>query len=295
MKLARHPPTRDWPSDSTGCSASRTSTDRQRAVRTDRWKLIRTPVENQVQLFDVKKDPWGMRNLVTDPIGVTNETVILQLHPWIDREIDGLVPYNLGWPSNALVTIAETVTPHTNQPPLVRLLSPADNAGFIAPATIQLVAQARDPDGTVTNVEFFAGTTSLGTGTNTMGRGFYPGLFSLTWSNVAKGNYVITAVVTDNLGATNTSAPITVRVISNPMSRPSRWWRPMPRPRSWARIQVSLQSHAPAIRPARWRSTIRWRERPETGPITRDYRAWSTSLPVLSPPTSRSCLFRIWT
>jgi arylsulfatase A-like enzyme len=41
--------------------------DRQRAVRTTRWKLIRTPGENQVQLFDVGKDPWEMRNLAADP------------------------------------------------------------------------------------------------------------------------------------------------------------------------------------------------------------------------------------
>jgi choline-sulfatase len=41
--------------------------DRQRAVRTAQWKLIRTPKAGQVQLFDVKRDPWEMRNLATDP------------------------------------------------------------------------------------------------------------------------------------------------------------------------------------------------------------------------------------
>jgi arylsulfatase len=41
--------------------------DRQRAVRTGQWKLIRTPKEGQVQLFDVKKDPWETRNLAADP------------------------------------------------------------------------------------------------------------------------------------------------------------------------------------------------------------------------------------
>ena len=41
--------------------------DRQRAVRTGRWKLIRTLKANQVQLFDVKKDPWEQRNLASDP------------------------------------------------------------------------------------------------------------------------------------------------------------------------------------------------------------------------------------
>ena len=41
--------------------------DRQRAIRTARWKLILTPHENQVQLFDIEKDPWEMRNLAGDP------------------------------------------------------------------------------------------------------------------------------------------------------------------------------------------------------------------------------------
>jgi choline-sulfatase len=41
--------------------------DRQRAVRTDRWKLIRSPKVHQVQLFDIQRDPWEMRNLAGDP------------------------------------------------------------------------------------------------------------------------------------------------------------------------------------------------------------------------------------
>jgi choline-sulfatase len=41
--------------------------DRQRAVRTVRWKLIRTPAEKQIQLFDVKHDPWEKHNLAGNP------------------------------------------------------------------------------------------------------------------------------------------------------------------------------------------------------------------------------------
>ena len=41
--------------------------DRQRAVRTARWKLIRTPAARQVQLFDVQLDPWEIHNLAGDP------------------------------------------------------------------------------------------------------------------------------------------------------------------------------------------------------------------------------------
>ena len=41
--------------------------DRQRAVRTPEWKLIRTPHAGQVQLFNVKRDPWETRDLAADP------------------------------------------------------------------------------------------------------------------------------------------------------------------------------------------------------------------------------------
>jgi choline-sulfatase len=41
--------------------------DRQRSVRTKEWKLIRTPAANQVQLSNVKDDPWETRNLAGNP------------------------------------------------------------------------------------------------------------------------------------------------------------------------------------------------------------------------------------
>ncbi len=40
--------------------------DRQRMVRTERWKLIITPGANMVQLFDIGDDPWEMKNLADD-------------------------------------------------------------------------------------------------------------------------------------------------------------------------------------------------------------------------------------
>lgn len=41
--------------------------DRQRMVRTERWKLILTPGAGVVQLFDIKDDPWEMHNQASDP------------------------------------------------------------------------------------------------------------------------------------------------------------------------------------------------------------------------------------
>ena len=39
----------------------------QRAVRTDRWKLIRYPLVDRTQLFDLQADPHELRNLAAEP------------------------------------------------------------------------------------------------------------------------------------------------------------------------------------------------------------------------------------
>jgi arylsulfatase A-like enzyme len=40
--------------------------DYQRMVRTERYKLIRYPHVGEVQLFDLKNDPWEMKDLAED-------------------------------------------------------------------------------------------------------------------------------------------------------------------------------------------------------------------------------------
>ncbi len=52
-----------------------------------------------------------------------------------------------------------------NSPPVVSLTAPANGAQFDAPATITLSASASDPGGAVQQVQFFNGTTLIGTDT----------------------------------------------------------------------------------------------------------------------------------
>ena len=79
--------------------------DRQRAVRTSRWKLIRTPDEKQIQLFDMKSDPWEMRNLAADPEHAPIVAMLdTQLRELMRELQDPMPPEKLfGWlpPSNA--------------------------------------------------------------------------------------------------------------------------------------------------------------------------------------------------
>jgi hypothetical protein len=107
----------------------------------------------------------------------------------------------------------------TNLPPRVKLESPYDDATYFAPATVVICAAASDPDGTVTGVEFFAGTNSLGVVTNSTVVTNHDGivdLFCFTWSGVSTGAYTLTAVATDNAGATATSKSVGIAVVPPP-------------------------------------------------------------------------------
>ena len=132
----------------------------------------------------------------------TNETVEVRLVPPIlpledpDGPIFWPPPYVVGFPSNAIVNIAEAGV-LTNFPPHVRIVSPLNGAKFAAPANIVLIAHAEDIDDQVATVEFFAGTDSLGIKTNLPVANLI-GPFVLTWSNVLAGDYSLTAEATDS-------------------------------------------------------------------------------------------------
>jgi predicted Rdx family selenoprotein len=102
--------------------------------------------------------------------------------------------------------------PGVNGPPSVSLMSPADGANYLAPATIALSASASDSDGSITQVAFYAGTTLLATDTGTP--------YTFSWSSVPVGNYSLTAVATDNSGASTTSGAVIVHVVNPPSSTP---------------------------------------------------------------------------
>jgi Bacterial Ig domain/G8 domain len=89
-------------------------------------------------------------------------------------------------------------------PPTVSLTSPESSATFTEPASVTLTADAADADGTVAQVEFFAGSTSLGVVTDAP--------YTFTWENVLAGDYTIVAVATDNDTAKTFSTPVAISV-----------------------------------------------------------------------------------
>ncbi|WP_051312935.1 Ig-like domain-containing protein [Sporocytophaga myxococcoides] len=94
-----------------------------------------------------------------------------------------------------------------NTPPTVSITSPANNATYAAGASITLTASASDADGQISKVEFYNGTTLLGSSTTSP--------YAYTWAGVAAGTYTITAKATDNGGSITTSTAIAIVVNAN--------------------------------------------------------------------------------
>lgn len=89
--------------------------------------------------------------------------------------------------------------------PSVALISPAANTTQLAPPNVQLAAFASDAYGAVTNVQFLRNGTPLGSDATEP--------YVLVWNNPPSGVHVLTAIATDNLGATRASAPVTLTVV----------------------------------------------------------------------------------
>src|SRR5205085_969167 len=86
-----------------------------------------------------------------------------------------------------------------NNPPTVTITNPIENAVLSSSAAVTIRASATDTAGTITNVQFFDGLLSLGNDTNSP--------YSIS-ASLAVGPHTLSAVASDNLGATATSAPV---------------------------------------------------------------------------------------
>lgn len=92
-----------------------------------------------------------------------------------------------------------------NQAPVISITSPANSSVFTLPADISINTAASDPDGSLTKVEFYQGTTLLGEDLASP--------YSYTWNSAPAGSYSLTAKATDNEGATTISTPVAITVI----------------------------------------------------------------------------------
>ncbi len=100
-----------------------------------------------------------------------------------------------------------TMRREANVAPTVAITAPANNAVYVAAATIAIAASASASGGSVTKVEFYRDGVLLYTDTSSP--------YTYTWSSVAAGTYKLSAKAYDNAGSSTTSSLVTVQVKTN--------------------------------------------------------------------------------
>ncbi len=102
--------------------------------------------------------------------------------------------------SSVLVIVSATA----NTTPSVSITSPKNGDSFREGSEVKIVAAASDLDGTVAKVEFFDGTTKLGEDATAP--------FEYMWAGATVGNHVLSAIATDDGGATGTSTDVSIDI-----------------------------------------------------------------------------------
>lgn len=101
--------------------------------------------------------------------------------------------------SDAFILKSVTIESSGNIPPVVSLNEPATGAKFIVDSLFSLSAEAEDPDGNISIVEFYNGAVKIGEDNTTP--------YTIQWSSNSTGSYQISALATDN-EAISTVSPI---------------------------------------------------------------------------------------
>ncbi len=109
--------------------------------------------------------------------------------------------------NNVTTSTLVSITISANAVPTVSITAPINNAQFVTGTSITINATAADANGTVAKVEFYSGTTLLGTDLTSP--------YSFTWTNSVAGTHVLTAKATDNQNNVTTSAPVSIIVSAN--------------------------------------------------------------------------------
>jgi regulation of enolase protein 1 (concanavalin A-like superfamily) len=99
--------------------------------------------------------------------------------------------------------------------PTVSLSAPAAGATFQAPASITVSANASATSGSISSVDFYAGSMLIGSDTSAP--------YSITWPSAAAGTYALTAVARHSSGTSGTSAARTITVSATQGLLPAPW------------------------------------------------------------------------
>ncbi len=107
--------------------------------------------------------------------------------------------------SATISVVVEKSSTTVNQLPVVNITTKSNNKKWNRKDKVVLIAEALDPDGSISSVEFKSGNTSIATVINAP--------YIYLWEPPDTGSFLITALATDNLGATNVSSFLELKVV----------------------------------------------------------------------------------
>jgi hypothetical protein len=153
---------------------------------------------------------------VSFTIGQVSKSIIIQINGDLLLESDETFKVQLSEAADVVIGNQNgigTIINDDNAPPVVSITSPANNATYIAPATIDLSATAADPDGSIKNVAFYRRTIVNNVRSAfTLLQVVKTSPYIYNWTNVLKGAYELITVATDDGGLKAASAIIKVSV-----------------------------------------------------------------------------------
>jgi len=154
--------------------------------------------------LNFKLSPGGDSIALTNLFGVGIDSII-GFAPQVADQSHGRLP-----DGSATIAVMEPPTPRAanNLAPAINIVQPTNNQIFHAPVDITIVANASDSGGSVARVDFYTNGVLSGAVESAP--------FLCTMFNSAPGNYALTAVATDDLGLSRTSAVVNIFVNSRP-------------------------------------------------------------------------------
>ena len=160
-----------------------------------------TVTAGQTQTLSVEAAGSGLSyqwrlNGVAIPGGTNATYTIASVSSDTAGDYDVVVTNSYGSTTSAIGTVNSSV--------VATLTSPVTGACFGEPANIALSASAVSLSGSIAKIDYYQGTTWLGTSSTAP--------YNFTWSNVPAGSYSLTAVATDAQNFTATSKVVNVVV-----------------------------------------------------------------------------------
>jgi hypothetical protein len=208
------------------------------AVATDNggridWSVQREVIVNGLSVVSVKTPtqesfvPPGsdlaLEAVASHPSGVINKLQFFANGRLLgEGSLSGPNSYYLNWKrlprgqySLAAVAIDGSGIPTVSRPvnfivgnrPEVTIISPGDASRVSASTNISIAVRAKQADGSIRRVDFYADGKLIGSASDILTE-----TFGFTWRNVPAGKHTLKAVAVDDLGLSETSKSITLSV-----------------------------------------------------------------------------------